>query len=206
MGRLPYTIAILGILVSHNPLHAGVYCGSIISTNAYRGGVSADISEGYEILTKTSRIFIGRKKSLNYRHSWYNIYVGESAQLIGSIQVDIDSREKWAHLPIVLKGSMIDPRKGEVGFNTIDHVYRPNEGFGKEALHAVLTHFFHLRKFEKVFAVIDQEETAYLSALERLGYKKTLPNTVPFRLQAYWLGELNPDFEYLELRREDFTP
>ncbi len=135
--------------------------------------------------------------------------VDQAAQFLLSQQDKLFGKAgEWVQYGIVLKETgkiigdcaiklqKVDPRIAEIGI-TISHIYQ-QQGFGKEALLAIISFLFDNIKIHRIVETVDAENIASINLLKSIGFRQE----GHFIENIFFKGKWGSEYQYALLRRE----
>lgn len=99
--------------------------------------------------------------------------------------VERDTGDLIGDIGIHVKG---DPAQVELGITIAPD--RRRCGFGSEALLAVITHLFQVRKAHRIIGVADLHNAASIALLERCGLRREVVLRESSRMHGTWVDEI----------------
>ncbi len=152
----------------------------------YRSNPEVTKFQGFDTMDLTqAKEFIELNSSLNYGlvGEWvqYAIALIDTNQLIGDCAIKLDKHS---------------PGMAEIGI-TISPTEQ-NKGFAKEAIFGILEFLFDIKKFHRIFAIVDAENISSIHLLRSLSFRQE----GHFIENIFFKGQWGNEFQFAMLKSE----
>lgn len=133
--------------------------------------------------------------------SWAPESTDDARRFIADLEsVDFDIPDRWFQLAVRLRetGNLVGdlgvrspagrPRQSEVGFTIVPSQQR--QGFGTEALTALLTHLFGPLKRHRIFASVDPRNAGSIALLNNVGMRQEAHFRKSLQIRGEWVDDM----------------